>query len=164
MAERFALIAAAGEMAREKLGLPWPKGEAVRAATVCFNGWCAARGGHGSGEVLAALQAIRSAIQRHGEARFREAKRDPGLPPIRDLLGYRFERDGEHLYGFTTTGWADTLQGIGNPRIIVGALYERGYLFCRSDPNHRFVVKIDGQSVATYAVRYSVLFDEAAAD
>ena len=47
----------------------------------------------------------------------------------------RFEHGGELLYGFTATGLANTLQGIGNLRMIVEALYERGYLLCRSDRN-----------------------------
>lgn len=159
VADRFALISAAGEMARAALGLPWREGEAEAAAATCFAAWRSLRSDDGPGELVAALQAIRSTIERHGESRFRNQEH-PDLiqPPVRDLLGYRILRDGELCYAFTATGWAETLAGTGDPRGIVDALHERGVLISGKDRTHRLFLKVDGRSVPTYAVSFSSLF------
>lgn len=70
VAGRFALIGAAGELAREYGVLPWPEGEATRAAGACFAAWLAERGGTGSGEDAGALAQVRAFLENHGESRF----------------------------------------------------------------------------------------------
>lgn len=159
VASRFALIATAGELARVALGLPWEDREAERAAASCFEAWRATRGGDGPGEIVSAMTAIREAVERHGESRFRKVG-DLVTPqaPIRDLLGYRVERDGVLLWCFTATGWRETLSGIADPKGIARSLIERGALTAsKGDRSNRFVFKLDGQSVATYAMRASAL-------
>ena len=47
VAGRFALIATAGELARDYGVLPWPEGEALRAAGACLSAWLEQRGGSG---------------------------------------------------------------------------------------------------------------------
>jgi len=47
-AARFAMVAAAGELAIRLGIVPWPKGEASRAAARCFTDWVAGRGGTGA--------------------------------------------------------------------------------------------------------------------
>jgi putative DNA primase/helicase len=70
VAGRFALIAAAGEFGVQFGVLPWPKGEATRAAAASFMAWLNARGNAGSGEDTAALAQVRQFIETHGESRF----------------------------------------------------------------------------------------------
>jgi putative DNA primase/helicase len=70
VANRFALIAAAGEMATRFNVLPWPRGEAVRAAAACFRAWLRARGSVGAGEDARAVTQVRAFIEQHGESRF----------------------------------------------------------------------------------------------
>ena len=67
IASRFALIGAAGELARDYGIVPWPAGEATRAAGVCFEAWLAERGDAGCGEDAAALAQVRQFIEAHGE-------------------------------------------------------------------------------------------------
>ena len=67
---RFALVAAAGEMATAAGLTGWPEGEATRATTACFNAWIASRGGSGSSEVSSMLRAVRQFLETHGEGRF----------------------------------------------------------------------------------------------
>jgi len=67
---RFALIAAAGEMATEAGITNWPAGESERAAQACFKAWLSTRGGAGNGEVTAMLRAVRQFFESHGEGRF----------------------------------------------------------------------------------------------
>ena len=67
---RFALIAAGGECGAAYGVLPWPKGEATKAAARCFQDWLALRGGTGASEVQAGLAQVRAFFQAHGSSRF----------------------------------------------------------------------------------------------
>jgi putative DNA primase/helicase len=67
---RFALIAAAGEMATAAGLTGWPEGEAIRAAHTCFAAWLTLRGGAGSSEKTNMLRQVRSFLEANGEGRF----------------------------------------------------------------------------------------------
>ena len=73
VAARFALVAAAGELATALDILPWPAGEASAAAARCFNDWLAARGDNGPEEITAGLRQVRAFLEAHGTSRFEEA-------------------------------------------------------------------------------------------
>ena len=109
VAHRFALIAAAGEMATVALGLPWAENEAERAAAICFDAWRSTLGGEGPGELVAAMEALRAAVEKHGESRFRILHGMTQEQPlsgqgVRDLIGYRFERDNALYWGGSVPG------------------------------------------------------------
>lgn len=70
VASRFALIAAAGELATEAGITGWPQGEAKRGAIECFRGWLRARGGPGPLEEAEMLAQVRRFLEQHGESRF----------------------------------------------------------------------------------------------
>jgi putative DNA primase/helicase len=70
VAARFALVAAAGELAIDLGLLPWPHGEADNAAAICFSAWIDQRGGVGSAEKDAGLAQVRAFIEAHGASRF----------------------------------------------------------------------------------------------
>jgi uncharacterized protein (DUF927 family) len=72
---RFALIAAAGELARAYGVVPWPEGEATRAAAACFKVWLAARGSEGAAEDQQAIDVLRLFISKHGASRFEDLNR-----------------------------------------------------------------------------------------
>lgn len=67
---RFALVAAAGELATEAGLTGWPAGESTRAASACFGSWMAARGGMGNSEVSSMLRQVRRFLELHAEGRF----------------------------------------------------------------------------------------------
>lgn len=69
-AARFALVAVAGEFAAVCGIVPWPKGEAKRAAARCFADWVVGRGGAGNAEIHALLRQVRAFFELHGESRF----------------------------------------------------------------------------------------------
>ena len=69
-ARRFALVAAAGEMATDAGLTGWGDGEATQAAKACFDAWIASRGGAGASEVTSMLRQVRSFFEAHGDARF----------------------------------------------------------------------------------------------
>ena len=68
-AQRFGLIAAAGELAIELGVLPWSKGEAIEAARWAFGQWREARG-VSSFEARDAIAQVRRYIEAYGESRF----------------------------------------------------------------------------------------------
>ena len=70
VADRFALIAAAGELATAWKLTGWATGEAERAAQVCFKAWIDARGTAGDAEPSAMLAQVRAFLESNGEARF----------------------------------------------------------------------------------------------
>src|SRR6516165_8174542 len=61
--DTFALVAVAGELARNLGVVPWTEGEALEAARRCFNDWFDSREGKEAGEVQAALAQVRLFIQ-----------------------------------------------------------------------------------------------------
>lgn len=159
VAARLALIAAAGKLAQQALDLPWNEHECANAARACFEAWLNHRGGTGSGELMAAKAAVREAIERNGEARFRSIDTEfYSEYPVRDLLGYRKTYRGEPLWCFTSSGLKQVLNGIARIGDVVPALYEAGLLIASpSDRSHRLSVKVDGRVVHTYAIRDSIV-------
>jgi hypothetical protein len=81
---RFALIGAAGELAREYRVLPWPEGEATEAAATCFQAWFTARGGSGAAEDQQAIDVLRLFISKHGASRFEDLDRKEEAEQSRD--------------------------------------------------------------------------------
>ncbi len=70
VAGRFALVAAAGELASDMGITGWERGEAERAAERCLLAWIEARGGGGNLEPMRMLAAVRHFLELHGSARF----------------------------------------------------------------------------------------------
>jgi putative DNA primase/helicase len=67
---RFALVAAAGELATEAGITGWAKGEAAQGVRKCFNAWLATRGHLDNGEDAAMLHQVRQFLELHSEGRF----------------------------------------------------------------------------------------------
>lgn len=94
VADRFALVGAAGELAQRWGIVPWEPGEAMKAARICFDAWLARRGGEGNTEERVALRQVREFLRRYGESAFtdmgRPANDTSGHAPVRtDRAGYR---------------------------------------------------------------------------
>jgi uncharacterized protein (DUF927 family) len=70
VAGRFALIAAAGELATAAGITGWEEGAAVHAAATCFNAWLHQCGTLTNADEERALAQVRLFLQRYGEARF----------------------------------------------------------------------------------------------
>jgi putative DNA primase/helicase len=165
VARHFAVVAIAGDFARVALSLPWYKGEPISAARTCLKAWMSQRGGSGSQEILTAITALRDAVETHGQSRFQhlhgvgeDAEEAGGPYPIRDLLGYRFDLQGEAVWGFTPAGLKELLRGIGDFQTLVGGLVERGVI-CRGPDRLQTGKKIGGKKWWLYAVRDRTLFD-----
>ena len=100
-ARRFALIAAAGELATQAGLTGWPEGEATRAAKICFDAWISSRGGAGSSEATSMARQVRSYLETNGEGKFAMWHRsaDDHAPKTLQRAGVRrmLNADGEPI-------------------------------------------------------------------
>lgn len=67
---KFALVAAVGELVIHAGILPWPEGEAEKACLRLFSDWIARRGGTQAHEASEAEHRLRAFIAAHGSSRF----------------------------------------------------------------------------------------------
>ena len=130
-ADKFALVAAAGEYAT-MLGLTgWPLGWAAQAAGECFRAWLGFRGGAGSLEDTQALAHVRLALTKYGESRFTrweadDARVDEHTPRTMERWGFRRtveESDSmlgdttEAVFYLTPDGFKDMTKGFDTKRV-----------------------------------------------
>jgi uncharacterized protein (DUF927 family) len=102
VAQRFALVAAGGEMAAALGVVPWGPGEAEAAAARCFADWLAVRdGGKGASEDAAAVAAARHFIGAH-DGRFKVV--EPRNVSATDMVPGEVLR-GESRVVLNRAGW-----------------------------------------------------------
>ncbi len=113
-ANRFALVAAAGELAREVTG--WLDGESFRGVKACFDNWLAGRG-EGSHESNQAIESVKAQLLTWGDSRFGQAANGPvwGAKDGSDFLVYPAAFKGELCRGL-------------DHRNVAKILYDNGYL------------------------------------
>jgi uncharacterized protein (DUF927 family) len=87
-AERFGLVATAGELAIEFGIVPWEEGGPTADAAALFKAWLEERGGATAYEVRQIVAQVRHFIEANGDARFDDL--DP--PPKNPLTGVELER------------------------------------------------------------------------
>jgi len=91
-AKRFAIVAAAGEIAAQWGILPWPDGTAMESVERMFREWLERRGTGGSLEGVRALEQVRNMIEKHGASRFVpwNPAEMPPIPaaPVQNRLGF----------------------------------------------------------------------------
>ncbi|MNZ23756.1 hypothetical protein D3C78_408810 [compost metagenome] len=175
-AARFALAAAAGELATAMDVTGWPPGTATTAARVCLAAWMDERGGAGNLEGEAIVQRLRLVVERFGESRFTRwdgiaAKVDDNVPRTIDRLGFRRTMQhgvGDDLYTsvtyyFFSTAWKDEVFKGMNLRNVNRVLQGRGILAQGNDGRAAQVATLPGTgSTRTYVVNNAALFAEAA--
>lgn len=98
VAQRFALIAFAGELATSKGILPWGAGEAIKAGGVCFEAWIAERGHTGAAESHDGVERVRNFLQTHGMSRFIDAWGEEQAALEHEKLVKQIQEDGKGLH------------------------------------------------------------------
>jgi hypothetical protein len=102
VAERFALVGAAGELPTRMGITGWQGGAAIVAAGVCFEAWLSQRAGEGNQEERAMLAQVRGFLERHGVDRltelWRPVAKDDHAPRAQNLTGWsrRVEESQRH--------------------------------------------------------------------
>jgi putative DNA primase/helicase len=161
VAQRFALIAVAGELAQQHGVVPWQAGEAIQAAGKCFGDWLSARGGHDAAETRDGIEQVRSFLLANGPARFipaweieaeDERLKAAGFQPRgvagfqpRDVVGYRQKSTDGWDYFVTTSAWRAEICGGFDPMRLAATLAERGFLEVPASGNRRTkLVRVPG--------------------
>lgn len=129
---RFALIAAAGEVATRFELTGWPEGEAHSAALHLLGLWLDGRGGGGAFEARQAVERTQAFLERHGSARFEPignyALTAPVARPVANRAGWF---DGDTYY-VTNDGWHEIHAGADLKR-AAQHVADAGYLEPDSD-------------------------------
>ncbi len=167
-AGRFALAAAAGELAAASGLLPWPPGEAEKAAATCFAAWRGARqGGIGAAEDAAAVAAVRGFIGAHAESRFQTLGKegDAEVPEARLVVnraGWR-KRDGEgwQFLILPDTWKSEVVTGM-DPQAAADALKRAGFLIPQGHDRLQRAERVGhSKPVRVYVIRDTILSGEA---
>lgn len=148
VAGRFALVAAAGELASRWGITGWEAGEAERAARTCFSAWLELRGGSANVEPARMVSQVRQFLERHGESRFAPWKDDGSGDWItKDRAGFRkaFVQDGtlESADGFYVLRetFRDELCSGFDPKEVARALADAGVLE-RDEKSRKFTKRV----------------------
>lgn len=164
VAARFALIGAAGELARDYGVLPWPEGEAMRAAGACFRAWLTERGGAGHAEDAAALAQVRAFLEAHGESRFTalvadgaEGERAPEAARTINRAGFRRKHGDEWEYLILPEAWKEVCKGM-DPRRVADLLVGLGFLLGATARERAPSIRIPGEGTRrVYRVSGAIL-------
>jgi len=129
VADRFALVAAAGELASALRVTGWPAGAAAGAALRCFQDWLSERGSIGAGEVADAKARIRREIEVNGHSRFLPWRPDPRTVIRTNALGYVQRCDDEQsdrppAFYLHASGVAELLTGLDRKAVLEGLATE----------------------------------------
>jgi len=164
-AQRFALIAAAGELAACAGITGWEPGEATDAATRCFRSWIEGRGTTGAGDIEVAIDQVRQFIGAHGASRFQSAKarRDNQGDIIHERIieraGFRVDgEDGEvSEYLILPEVFRHKVCEGFDYRAVARALLQRGHLDCEPPHLTKKPRLPELGAVRVYAVKSSIL-------
>jgi len=144
-AERFAIVAMAGELAIEWGLLPAPTGAAHDAMLVLSNAWRSSRG-QSQGEDATIQASLCDFISRHGDALFSELGGDA---IVRDRAGW-WKNEGERrVWLFTPEGLRRAVPGFDMTRIL-DAVAAAGWITEHHAGKRAKRVKMDGRNLWLY--------------
>ena len=153
VAQRFALVAAAGELASTYRLTGWATGEAQLAATVCFHAWLGARGTAGASEPAAMLAQVRAFLSAHGEARFTDWYAERTATRTINRAGFRKSGDNGPTYFIETEAFRREVCAGFDPAAVAAALADAGALHRTGDGRHTCKPRLpDGRSARVYVV------------
>lgn len=164
---RFALVAAAGELASAFGVAPWEGGEASAAGLMLFNRWADAFGRSAPREERDVLRTLKGAIEQD-LSRFANLGEDRGAEweePASDragearslkTLGFRHVSGPDTYYLFHEAGWAEVFRGF-DLRFAAQTLLEVGYLEKGDGKHLKKQKKVQSQNRRFYWVKASIL-------
>jgi putative DNA primase/helicase len=143
---RFALIAAAGELAAEQTG--WEPRAAFDAAATCFRAWLGDRSVTAMAETVSGIAQVRAFIAQHGESRFQRIGRDAeenganaepdtydggpserrGVRVMLNRVGFRRKVGESYEYLFLAEPWRDEVCKSWDAVRVARDLLAAGYL------------------------------------
>lgn len=152
-ADRFGLVAAAGELTAHFKICPWPPGTAFDASARCFRDWIKSRGGTEAAEELEIIARLRDFIAQHGGSRFEPMgnlqpmnyQGEVVLSKILNRAGFKRpgENDEVEYLIFPATFKTEICAGLDD-RTASKALAKRGYLRLDSAGKTRIAARLPG--------------------
>ena len=130
VAGRFALVAAAGELAGRWGIAVWQPSESLKAAIACFTAWLDGYGGESNKEKREILERIREFLQRNHEGRFTNINRTTDkdhAPKTIDRAGFRETVNEETHYYIFPEVFKNQLCGQLNATSVLKMLIEMRY-------------------------------------
>lgn len=147
VANRFALVGAAGELATSWGITGWDAGEAMKAAGVCFESWLSNRGGEGNQEERVILGQVREFLRRYGESAFtdwdRPSMKDTHAPVRSDRAGWRRHdeaKDEVHFFVSNEAFRARVCKGY-DPGAVGRLLLAKGFAEAGTEAGRQWLVK-----------------------
>jgi uncharacterized protein (DUF927 family) len=167
-AQRFGLIAAAGELATDAGITAWEHGEATRAGERGLESWIKGRGTTGAADAEAAVNQVRRFIEANGQSRFQPIRHpavEAGVDSpdenqvVVNRAGYRrktAEGETEYLV-FPETFKLEVCAGF-DYRMVARVLAERGFLDYQP-PGFTKRVRLPGNLglISVFSIRASIL-------
>lgn len=129
VADRFAVIALAGEMAIAYGLLPWQEGTALNDCRLLYSEWLASVGG-GNAEDRQIMAGIQDFIDKHGSSRFSDIGDEQPDTKVFNRAGYWDLSGLKRLYLFNKAALVEASSGYGLSRVVkaldsAGALARR---------------------------------------
>ncbi|MCX2524437.1 DUF927 domain-containing protein [Larsenimonas rhizosphaerae] len=116
VADRFAVMALAGELASEWGILPWPAGTAMKACRHLFHEWLATMG-DGNAEDRQIITALADFIALHGDSRFSDVTAQFAAT-VNHRAGFYEVDQGKRLYLFNRAALGEAVPGYSRERIL----------------------------------------------
>ncbi|MBF0371598.1 MAG: DUF927 domain-containing protein [Magnetococcales bacterium] len=127
VAGRFALVAAAGELATALGVTGWQEDEAFSAARICQEAWITARGGTGPQEIKTALAQVQLFFEKHGESRFSNKTEINARPTINRAGFFQVVEDRIEYWVFPGVFREEICQGLDH-KFVTRLLKEQGWI------------------------------------
>ncbi|MBA3707222.1 MAG: DUF927 domain-containing protein [Planctomycetes bacterium] len=159
VASRFAMVAAAGEMATWWGITGWAPDEALAAVGVCFTAWLINRG-NGSSEEDTYVKTVKTYLERYGEAHFpllgacHNGLDLAGLDRHSERAGYRKEVNGQMRYMILCSIFETKICKGLNHKSVAKVLHKGGHLIgvTNKPPEYGVPIKIKGIGQARYII------------
>ncbi|MCA6311152.1 DUF927 domain-containing protein [Phenylobacterium sp.] len=135
-ADRFAQVAAAGELAARLGVLPWRAGDASSAVRWVFDRWADGFGRAHTVEQRRVFEAARRALEVSAAkfAVFSEETETETAQKDRERLGWRHSHEGQEVFVFHASGWNEVFKPVGGGARAAGFLKAAGFLIVETGP------------------------------
>ena len=160
VAERFALVGAAGEVATKAKITGWKPGTAMRAASWCFQRWLSGRPTAGSSDLEKAIAGIRRFVMSN-ESRFEDLDKNDGRTVVNRVGFRKTVGDGVEYLVPSEAFKTELCKGYGDHKKVAQELDRRGHLR-RGETRLQVQQKIASlgkRPIWFYAIQSSILTD-----
>jgi putative DNA primase/helicase len=158
VADRFALVAVAGELATNYGLTGWPNGSAINAAGACFQAWIKYRGGTSSAKELALFEQVKAFFDEHADSRLKHIIHGKigdyfEEKTVYQLAGYKKEDDNSRdIFIIPPTMFSKQVCSGFSSRWAAKLLAKKGWIETAANGDHTITHRIPGGTRGRYYV------------